>query len=145
MKNLINLFLTAILIVACSSSDNVVQNETPIEGKWELTKMEAQRTRTEITKEDIPYEEFYVFNSDGSFTKTRITNDEVESASGRYTKENTNDWKHLKLVYSEDSQLIDNCTGEAVEHLAIEQNELKGGSAPCDGPALYYSPVNNKD
>ncbi|QCK16830.1 lipocalin family protein [Mangrovivirga cuniculi] len=145
MKILINLLLITIMIIACSSNDNTIQSKDPIVGKWELVKIQAPRIRNEITNEDIPYKEFYLFNSDGTFTKTRIEDGKTQSITGTYTKENTNDWEHLKLVYAEDSQLIDNCTGKPEEHLAISPGELKGGSAPCDGPALFYAPVQSED
>ncbi|QCK16831.1 hypothetical protein [Mangrovivirga cuniculi] len=137
-----NILLLSMFIVfsGCVKEEIIYECEAPIEGKWMLTKVFIGWSETELTGEDIGYEEYYIFNSDGSFSKTNISEEGSKSVNGIYSEIETTDGNQLKLEYPEDHELIENCTGDPIEVLTILTNELKGGSAPCDGPDLYYTP-----
>ncbi|NMM47315.1 lipocalin family protein [Marinigracilibium pacificum] len=139
MNKFIYIPMLIFALVSCANIDNKTIQDQSITGNWTLHKMIAGRSQTEFTGSELGRYESYTFRGDKTFTKTVKESNSSKSASGNYSLEDLSDGKYIKLEYDNDSELIDNCTGDQTEYLRIEEKELIGGSAPCDGPMLIYT------
>ena len=76
MKEKVFILLVMLILNSCSDDkenrelQNLSFNEFPQE--WELVKITGSIPGYEITNDEIEMQEIYVFESDGSFSKTRI-------------------------------------------------------------------------
>lgn len=107
--------------------------------KWELVKMTGSFAGSETTGADMEWQEYYIFNSDATFIKSRNWDGEVKEASGSYTTETLNEQKYLELTYSKGEGLVASCTSNKKEQLYFVKGDiLRGSWAACDGPVLEY-------
>ena len=100
--------------------------------------MTGQIPNFEITGDAMPWQEYYQLSKDGSFTKTREVEGQIESISGTFSYEDLSDGKYLKLIYDKEYGLIGSCTSKQ-EHLRLnDHKQLVSSWSACDGPGLIY-------
>jgi hypothetical protein len=138
MKKLIVL-ITFLTIFNSCSKDNVVTDNTGYYGKWTLIKMSGSMVNSETTGSAMEWQEFYLFNTNGTFTKSRERNGVKTTISGTYTTTNNPDGIYFELTYPNDSEIIGSCYGNLKEELYVtENNTLLNTWKNCDGPGLEY-------
>ena len=138
MKKLIVL-ITFLTIFNSCSKDNVVTDNTGYYGKWTLIKMSGSMVDSETTGSAMEWQEFYLFNTNGTFTKSRERNGVKTTISGTYTTTNNPDGIYFELTYPNDSEIIGSCYGNLKEELYVtENNILLNTWKNCDGPGLEY-------
>jgi len=106
--------------------------------KWELVAITSSWTNATTTGDDLDWQEFYVFNPDGTFLKSRQQKDgRVRKATGTYGSVNFSDEEYLELVFKTGDELRASCSQS--ELLSLGENKLFNGSwVPCDGPGFEY-------
>jgi hypothetical protein len=138
MKKLTFIFILLFTFISCSKDDEVLSSADYL-GKWTLVKMSSMKANFETTGSDMEWQEFYVFDNDGTFTKSRQRDATKTTASGTYTVNNISDGDYLQLNYPQDSDIIGSCSGNQKEELYLNSNSLLTTSwKNCDGPALEY-------
>lgn len=138
MKKLIILIAFLTIFNSCSK-DNVAADNTGYYGKWTLIKMSGSMVDSETTGSAMEWQEFYLFNTNGTFTKSRERKGVKTTISGTYTTTNNPDGFYFELTYPNDSEIIGSCYGNLKEELYItENNTLSNTWKNCDGPGLEY-------
>lgn len=132
--------LLMVLATSCSSKDDVKEPTLDVNSeKWELVKMISSSKGIETTGEDMEWQEYYIFNSNATFIKSRDIAGEVKEASGTYTRENFDTQEYLELTYSKGTELVAGCTSNNKEQLFFKKGDvLRGSWDACDGPSLEY-------
>lgn len=121
------------------SKDTVAIDGEDYHGKWTLTKMSGSMVDSETTGPAMEWQEFYLLNANGTFTKSRKRNAINTTISGTYTTSNHPDGIYFELTYPNDSEIIGSCYGNLKEELYIsEDNILSSTWKNCDGPGLEY-------
>jgi hypothetical protein len=140
----ISIIFYALLLIFCSCSNdssNVIT--TGFQGKWELYQMSGRIANSETTGVAMEWQEYYSFNSDGSFTKSRTSNGTKKEISGSYIITKIQEESFLELTYKVDSEIIGSCYGENKEELFILPNSILSSTwKNCDGPGLEYKKTN---
>lgn len=139
-------FVMFLFLNSCSKKDEIIEvqnftgNEFP--QKWKLVKMTGSAQGSETTGQEMSWQENYVFNSDGSFLKTRNENGNSTSAEGQYTFQKAE--KSFILNYDNSNPLIENCSSENIEYLYLDKNTsyLLSNWWACDGPGLFYERID---
>jgi len=97
------------------------------------------------TGSDMAWQEWYLFYSDMTFSKTRERDNTVIEATGTYglvTLPGGGDF--MELTFETGTDLVGNCYADLKELLFIEsKDELAGTWSMCDGPGLTYERVEN--
>jgi hypothetical protein len=138
MKNLIVLIAFLTIFNSCSK-DNVAMDNTGYYGKWTLVAMSGSIPNSEVTGAAMEWQEFYLFNTNGTFTKSRERNGVKTTLSGTYTTTTQSDGIFFELIYPNDSEIIGSCYGNQKEVLyLIDNNSLSSTWSYCDGPGLKY-------
>jgi hypothetical protein len=138
MKKLTVLFILLYTFSSCSEDSEVVSS-ADYSGKWTLVKMSGMKSNSETTGSDMDWQEFYVFDHDGTFAKTRERGGNKTTASGTYTINTISDGDYLQLSYPQKSNIIGNCSGNQKEELYLNSKNLLTTSwKNCDGPSLEY-------
>ena len=139
MKNLVILIAFLSVFSSCSKDDAVTMDNTGYYGKWTLVSMSGSIPNSETTGAAMEWQEFYIFNTNGTFTKSRERNSVKTSISGTYTTTTQSDRIYFELTYPNDSELIGNCYGNLKEVLYLTgNNSLSSTWKSCDGPGLEY-------
>ena len=126
-------------LISCSNEDTNPPLVLDYYGKWQLTEMSGSVINSVTTGPKMYWQEFYVFNTDGTFVKTRIKDNTTTTASGTFSVVTILDETHLELTYSESSVLVGSCYGNLKEDLFINNNNLLVSTwQNCDGPGLVY-------
>ncbi|MEJ8801592.1 hypothetical protein [Pontibacter sp. H249] len=149
MKNLLLALALLCVLTSCSKDDTPDAMTTEFAAgeypqKWQLVKMTGNIANAPaLTGAAMPWQEFYVFNSNSSFTKTRERNGVTTAASGTFKIENLTTEKLLTLTYSSTNDIIGSCTSaEATETLGfMSDGTLHNTWNACDGPGLAYKRV----
>ncbi|MTI22617.1 hypothetical protein E1176_16415 [Fulvivirga sp. RKSG066] len=121
-----------IMTLGCDSEEEA-QGDA-ITGTWKLSEVVSGWTNEVTPADKLDYAEFYDFKANGKVKKYRSDGKSVE---GTYTVEEKSDGTYIEVEYTDvNNELKESCGGN--EFLRIEENQLKGGSLPCDGPGLTY-------
>ncbi len=143
MKTNFYIFLMAcFLITSCSKVNNEQDSKdlsiTTYPQTWNLVKMTGNIPGSVSVGEELEWQEKYVFKSDGTFVKSRISEGEIESASGTYSF--NEDTQNFILNYEQTSAIIGNCGSNIQESLYFNENSkiLQSNWWACDGPGLFY-------
>lgn len=138
MKN--GIILVAFLTVFSScSKDTVAMDSTDYYGKWTLVAMSGSIPNSEVTGAAMEWQEFYLFNTNETFTRSRERNGIKTIISGTYTTTTQSDGIYFELIYPNDSELIGSCYGNQKEVLYLTpNNSLSNTWKSCDGPGLEY-------
>jgi hypothetical protein len=138
MKHLIILIAFLSVFNSCSK-DAVPADSSGYYGKWTLVKMSGTLANSVTTGAAMEWQEFYLFNTNGTFTKSRERNGFKISISGTYTATNHPDGIYFELTYHNESELIGSCYGNLKEELYLTaNNSLSSTWKNCDGPGLEY-------
>jgi hypothetical protein len=130
------------LLFSCSKEDQ--KELTAIDQqKWQLVKMIGSMTNSETTGKDMVWQEYYIFNTDSTFIKSRKQNDKVNEAKGTYSIRKTAAENHIVLTYNSGYELMASCySGLSKENLFIvTSDKMIGTWNHCDGPGLEYQLV----
>ncbi|TDE49866.1 hypothetical protein [Flavobacterium sp. GT3P67] len=139
MKNLVILVAFLSVFSSCSKDDAVTMDSTSYYGKWTLVSMSGSIPNSEATGTAMEWQEFYLFNTNGTFTKSRERNSVKTSISGTYTTTIQSDGIFFELTYPNDSEIIGSCYGNQKEQLYLTgNNSLSSTWSYCDGPKLKY-------
>ncbi len=96
-----------------------------------------------FTGSEMSWQESITLQSNKRFIKVRqIENDRIEGV-GFFTFSENEGEMYLTLEYDSETELIESCIGEKlIEKFYMPSFiSLTGGSAPCDGPGLYYERI----
>jgi hypothetical protein len=139
-----SIICSALFVLFCScSDDNIKGITTEYQGKWELYKMSGRVANSETTGTAMEWQEYYSFNTDGSFTKSRTSNGVKTEISGSYIISKLQEGSFLELTYKTDSEIIGSCYGNNKEELTILPNSILSSTwKNCDGPGLEYEKTN---
>ncbi|MGB5204018.1 hypothetical protein [Eudoraea sp.] len=137
--------LLSLLIVACTNNDDS-ENVFDIKSfpqEWELTGMSGGLSPVLLTGSDMTWQETLTLESDGRFLKVRRFDEVRIEGAGDFSFSEKEGETYLNLTYDSETILIESCTGEKLlETLFMPTTtSLRGGSAPCDGPGLYYNRI----
>ena len=139
MKTPIIIFIFLTVLNSCSKDDGVTTYSTGYYGKWTLVAMSGSIPNSETTGAAMEWQEFYLFNTNGTFTKSRERNSVKTTISGTYTTTTQSDGIYFDLTYSKDSEIIGSCYGNPKEVLFLDANtSLSSTWSYCDGPVLKY-------
>jgi hypothetical protein len=137
---LVLLFIVSLF--SCSKED---QKELTANNqqKWELVKMKGSMINSETTGANMAWQEYYIFNADGTFIKSREKNGQIEEAKGTYAYVVGDNEKSLALTFNSGYGIMGNCySGLAREDLRIiSSTKMLGTWEICDGPGLEYQLV----
>lgn len=142
-------FITIIfLLYSCSKSDDGVQpisfTENKFPQEWKLVKMTiGMIPNSETSGQEMPMQETYVFNEEGSFSKTRIVDGDSTTVQGTFIYQETKE--AIILEHNSINKLIGNCSSKKkTEYLYFLKGDayLHSDWHACDGPSLLYEIVN---
>lgn len=147
MKNYAYIIVILIGFSSCSSNkeEKVEPVDLSLDGfpmEYVLTEFSTMMVDSQVTGDDLPYREKYVFRENLSFTKTRTENGQSLQAEGNYFKVNINDEEYYKLSYNTAHELVESCSSNDSEHLIIDSPEkIRGTANACDYPSKTYERV----
>ena len=134
-----NILIAFFSVFNSCSKDIAETTSTGYYGKWNLVKMSGSIANSESTGAAMEWQEFYLFNTSGIFTKSRERNGITTTISGTYTATNHPDGIYLELTYPYNSEIIGSCYGNQKEILYFTDNDnLSSTWKSCDGPGLEY-------
>lgn len=144
MKKYAVLFLFLIFLASCSSNDDFGLESIQFvfsEQKWELVQMTGSFQNSEITGEEMEWQEYYIFSPEGTFLKSRTIDGVIVEATGSFEViEYDDDANHyLELTFETGNELAGNCTGDGKELLMYRTSTMISSLwMACDGPGLDY-------
>lgn len=141
MKSSMMLLGVVFLFFACNDVrlDPGEQQGIAVENQqWKLVRMSGSFVNSETTGTEMEWQESYVLQENGDFTKTREVDGTTLQAVGTYQIVELSDGPYFEFTYRESSVLIGNCTGDLKELLSFRENTLYGTWQACDGPGLEY-------
>lgn len=142
MKSLAIIVVFLTIFSSCTKDTEEDTTTADYHGKWTLVKMSGSMINSETTGTAMEWQEYYLFNNDGTFTKSRTRNTIKTTVSGTYITQNNSDVMYLELTYPQDSDIIGSCYGNLKEELYFKTNNtLSSGWSACDGPGLDYQKV----
>ncbi len=135
--------LLCIYLFACELEKGMsVEDQSDIVGKWQLSEMISGWTAEVTPASQLDYNQYFIFNSDGTFLKNRSNG---QSASGTYSIKELTSETYVEVTFNKpNSELLESCSSK--EYLRLtDDHKLNGGSLPCDGPGLNYTKVWRSD
>jgi hypothetical protein len=149
MKRIFLPFLAlTFLLVGCGDDQAPDLSEF---GQWELVIAQGSWPVDGTLNYDPGFEEYYSFNANGTFSRTRMQGENVTSASGVYERieaTHEHDKKfirfYLQLNYESGEELIGSCVGGGVEGLYLhKEGHIQNTWGACDGPTYIYHRRNS--
>lgn len=136
-----------ISLLSCIIFSCLKDKESDIEKypqQWQLIKMtKGMIPDSEVTGDDMVWQEYYVLNSDETCTKSQTKDGKTTTIDGVFSWEDLSDGKYLRLTYHTSNTIIGNCSHRNEEFLALKSDtKLTGIWFACDGPGLEYERVN---
>jgi len=141
MRHLTIIIAFLSIFYSCTKDNAETASAAPTDyhGKWTLVKMSGSMINSETTGAAMAWQEFYLLNNDGTFTKSRIRDAVETTISGTYTAISNPDGMYLELTYENDSEIIGSCYGNLKDELYFKaNNSLSSTRQNCDGPGLEY-------
>ncbi|MFY8037568.1 MAG: hypothetical protein ACOVMQ_10405 [Cyclobacteriaceae bacterium] len=114
---------------------------TTSQQKWVLVKMSGGFGIGATTGSAMQWQEYYVFNNDGTFSRNRQQDNATKSATGTFTTVTESDQQFLELTYTGGDDLKTSCYPKE-RLLNVSADLLKGTWGHCDGPTLEYAKAN---
>lgn len=137
MKNLVFISLFIFTLISCSKT-----KDEDFPQKWQLIKTTGQIPNSERTGADMAFQEYYMFNSNGTFIKHRERDGKVIEAFGTFRFENESDGKYYYLTYNSVSELIGSCYSNNIETLRLKSGDILFNTwSGCDGTGLEYARI----
>lgn len=137
--------LLSLLLVACTNNDEP-ENVFDIKSfpqEWKLTGMSGGLSNVVLTGSDMTWQETLTLESDRRFLKVRRFDEVRIEGAGDFSFSEKEGENYLNLTYDSETILIESCTGEKLNETLFmpTTTSLTGGSAPCDGPGLFYGRI----
>ncbi|WP_281541458.1 hypothetical protein [Maribacter aestuarii] len=146
MKNGLFTLVLSIVFFSCSVED-YTEDDISLQyttQKWELVRMTGSFPNSETTGAAMAWQEYYIFNPDGTFLKSRTVEGKGIEAKGTFqVMEYDNDEAdYLELEFENGKELIGSCIRGDTETLVYRSSRaLSNTWNACDGPGLDYSLV----
>lgn len=146
-KSLFILF--AAVFLSCSDKEEP-SVEPNLIGEWVLVQTEGQFAGSKQTGSEMPFQETYVLQNDGSFTKTRLKDGEEIKATGTFEVTETSEFLHVEEAiasvffhHNTQNPLIATCYSSSLtEELYLTTGgELISLHHTCDGLGLQYEQI----
>lgn len=145
MKNLIVLIASIAILFSCSTKDEIEEvnefDSSKYPQKWELVRMTGQFADSELTGANMPWQEFYLLESDSTFLRWRENDGKKSEEIGTFSfKESQFNELMMTLKYDRPNDLVGSCYGSKTkEVLWIKSNDkMQNTWNECDGPGLEY-------
>ena len=146
-KILIILFVLPFLSCSTEAEKSV---DPGLVGQWVLTQTSGQFQGSEKTGSEMPFQESYYLNDDGSFLKIRHIAGEELHAEGTFELSETGSTINgedviifVELEHGSINPLIANCTSTLTEHLYLASaQQLISTYEACDGLGLVYQKLH---
>ena len=143
MKSLALIVVFLSVFSSCTKDKEETTITIDYHGKWTLVKMSGSIINSVTTETSKDWQEYYSFNNDGTFSKSRTRNTIKTTVSGTYTTQTNSDLLYLELTYPKDSEIIASCYGNLKEELYFSAStSLSSTWRNCDGSGLDYEKVN---
>ena len=146
-KFLIVLFILP--FISCSTETDP-SSDPDLNGEWVLVKTWGQFAGSDQTGSDMPFQETYHLNADGTFLKIRVQDGEELEATGPYELLETG-WTidgdgagvFIELQHESRTPLVANCTQTSTENLYLTtEGKLRSTHEACDGLGVLYEKVH---
>lgn len=149
VKKIFYLFTVLGTLLACSHKEANPEglaakfNSEKFQQKWRLISMQGNIANVPPqTGSDMSWQEFYLFNADATFSKTRERDGVTKTITGKFSFKNIGTENYMELTYDADSEIIGNCYATATEELILKSDiQLTNTWNACDGPGLVYNKV----
>jgi hypothetical protein len=145
MKNFIIVTVLLLGLASCTKESPLSEaskelSVTSSQQKWVLIKMTGSFSQVITVGSSMAWQEYYLFNEDGTFTKNRIQDNSEKTSSGTYERIVDNGQEYLELTFTTGKELVASCYGTAKEKLwRSSVNRIQGTWNHCDGPTLEYA------
>ncbi len=145
MRNVIILFVLVAGLASCSNESPLSEKSKELNAssqqKWVLVKMTGAWGLGSTTGSAMQWQEYYVFNNDGTFSRYRQQDNATKTATGTFTTVTESNQQFLELTYSSGDELKTSCyPKERLQTVSAEI--LQGTWGHCDGPTLEYAKAN---
>lgn len=121
-------------------SVNFSLDQFPME--FTLTEFSTMMADSQVSGDELPYKEKYIFNEDLTFIKSRTENGQTTQAEGTYSEFSMNEEEYFKLIYNSTHDLVESCSSNDTEHLIINSpGKITGTANACDYPTKTYERV----
>jgi hypothetical protein len=123
----------------CTDDDVAKSQKKQCDERWQLTSISGSIANVPpLNADELPWQEWYVFNDDNSFTRTRQEKKSSRVEAGTYEVKTLTDGIYFELTYENDNDLIGNCTADNREVLRENNGKLVNTWMACDGSGLTY-------
>ncbi len=141
MIKLIVFSIAGLVLLSCNEEEKFNKEQYP--QKWQLVKTIGNVPNSETIGEDMEWQEFYVFNTDGTFTKSRDRKGILNTASGNFEFSNVPpDGDFFELTFNTGNNIIGGCYAKPCETLWQQSpSKLVSTWLNCDGPGLEYTRI----
>lgn len=143
MKKLVILSILVFIITSCTKDDEIT--DSSFLGEWKLVKTTAPFDNSERTGMEMEWQESYTLREDGTFTKTRVRDNETLVAEGTFIIHqepyHTSGIAHIIIVYESENNIIATCYSDKIQEDLYFQtkNVMKSTWQHCDGLGLKYA------
>ncbi|WP_416444698.1 hypothetical protein ACH3O9_04175 [Leeuwenhoekiella sp. A16] len=144
MRSFILVLLSTLSLYSCSVKDDTDADfRAGTTQKWELISMSGSVANVPpATGDDMFWQEYYLFYTNGTFLKSREQNGSIKEATGTYKTQTLSDGNYLILSYKTGYELIGSCSSqENKEYLHFSNPQMSNTWNACDGPGLTYERV----
>ncbi len=87
---------------------------------------------------ELPYEETYTFNADGTMTKTRADANNTTTVGGTFSVVVVDGFQNINITLENDD-IATSCVSSPQENLVVNRNQtIVNRTSPCDGPDFRY-------
>lgn len=143
MKNSLLTLILSMMFFSCSVEDYREDdiNLQYAAQKWELVRMTGSFVNSETTGDAMAWQEYYIFNPNGTFFKSRSRDGSIVEAKGTFQvmEYDNDDADYLELVFESGQELIGSCNGGRKEVLVYgSPRAISNTWRACDGPGLDY-------
>ncbi len=137
MKNIFAIILFVFFLTSCTNDDEIDPSLLP--HKFVMVSMSGMVPNSERTGDDMDWQEYYIFDSDSTFLKSRTEGDKTIEEEGIYKTKIMVDGEYMLLSYPKESEIIGSCQHQPSETLfIIDRDHLRNTWGACDGPVLSY-------
>lgn len=142
------MLLVVLLLFGCTS-DDLVLKDTKLSftsQKWVLQQMTGSMVDSITMGDEMEWQEYYIFNPDGSFFKSSVRDGKALEATGTFemVEYDNDETDYIELTYATGKELVGSCTADNKEELMFISGILISNTwMACDGPGLYYGLVTD--
>ena len=146
---LIKIFVILVLSWSCSDTDEVLHSlefsTSDWPQTWDLTFMTTGLSGESLNKDEISFQETYIFHSDGTFDKNLKNEINDLLGEGTFVVEVSKNETIIKLSYDTNIDQISYCSRDNQEYLYLSEDKKTLRNTGCiafDGPGIYYQRVD---